>query len=194
MSEVRSSADDYVTNTRAPVNLRALRASAEAILKRFPFNEKRQVCLTHRAEIVDSSQKVYGGTGPLNHGSEFDFGVLNEDFHGTYLYDFFKGAQRRWKLGRTRLMLLPPRVCYPMHQDVSPYRYHIALQTNEYCFFTFADGKMFHVPADGHIYRLNGTRIHSAFNGGKTERIHIVFEITDLAQSWTVTQPNLEEP
>jgi len=35
----------------------------------------------------------------------------------------------------------------------------------------------YHIPADGHWYFTDTVQFHSAFNGGKEHRMHIVAEI-----------------
>jgi hypothetical protein len=66
-----------------------------------------------------------------------------------------------------------PGTSLPPHQD-SPekFRFHIPVKTNEQATFTI-DGNEVHIPADGWIYLVNTTYIHSTENAGDHERVHI---------------------
>jgi hypothetical protein len=66
-----------------------------------------------------------------------------------------------------------PGTNLPPHQD-SPekLRFHIPIETNEQATFTI-DGKKVHIPADGWIYLVNTTYLHSTTNNGCNTRSHI---------------------
>lgn len=55
-----------------------------------------------------------------------------------------------------------------------PHKIHVPLFTNEDCFF-FVDGRRVHMPL-GEAYEVNNNIMHSAVNGGATDRIHLIFE------------------
>lgn len=73
---------------------------------------------------------------------------------------------------RSRLMKLKPSACYSYHKDASE-RIHIPLITNENCFMIIED-ELFRYPADGSHYLINTTKMHTAINASKEDRIHIV--------------------
>lgn len=50
---------------------------------------------------------------------------------------------------------------------------HLAVSTNEFSMVCVL-GKLYHIPADGHLYALNASVPHHVFNFGTTERIHVV--------------------
>jgi photosystem II stability/assembly factor-like uncharacterized protein len=85
------------------------------------------------------------------------------------------------KLGRVRIMRLMPKRGLTVHRDTSV-RYHLVLKTNIDSFFGFRDflnkdgavAKCYHMPANGYFYKVDTTKFHFVYNGGKTERIHIV--------------------
>jgi hypothetical protein len=85
------------------------------------------------------------------------------------------------KLGRIRLMRLNPNQGLSVHRDNS-IRYHLVLETNQYAYIAQGHGysratlraSCFHIPSDGHFYKVDTTNEHFVYNGGKTERIHLV--------------------
>lgn len=75
-------------------------------------------------------------------------------------------------LARARLMRLEPRFCYTWHADPSP-RVHVPLITNPGALFIL-ENEAFHMPADGSFYVVDTRKNHTALNGGKEDRIHLV--------------------
>jgi len=139
-------------------------------------------------------------------GEKFQFSL--QTAHGqkgymhTYDIDMFKYPESEyidltipsdWELARvidenglcrTRLVNLPPLASYPYHVDCG-FRVHLAIKTNPSAFF-FEDGKLIHIPADGHAYLIDVTKLHSAWNGAFKEdtslnRIHLVGTVRDIA-------------
>ena len=94
------------------------------------------------------------------------------------------------KLCRFRIVSIKPYRTYPFHCD-EVVRYHFALQTTPDCLFFIAEGntdfsadkvQVYHVPADGHAYELNGRdNMHSAMNGStNVDRIHFIVSTVDV--------------
>lgn len=83
------------------------------------------------------------------------------------------------KFGRIRYMLLPEKTGLTVHTDTE-IRYHYVLETNPNAFFgervedTNLAAKCYHIPADGHFYRVDTTRPHFVYNGSREPRIHLV--------------------
>ena len=75
-------------------------------------------------------------------------------------------------LFRTRLLVLAPYQCYSYHTDPSQ-RIHIPLITNPQCFM-IVGYQVIWMPANGSSYLVNTTAAHTALNGSKTPRLHIV--------------------
>lgn len=83
------------------------------------------------------------------------------------------------KFGRIRYMRLMPKTGLSIHAD-DEQRYHFVLDTNPYALFgrytggpnTVAD--CYHIPMDGHFYKVDTTQHHFVFNGGWEPRIHLV--------------------
>ena len=103
---------------------------------------------------------------------DLSYRVISDEFRGTYFEEILRALP--FHFGRTRLMSIPPQKCYPVHADRTV-RYHLAIDTNPFAYIFFPVQKqMFHVPADGHLYRMDATYPHSAVNCGPFQRTHLV--------------------
>tara|TARA_B110000908_G_C10133631_1_gene393400 strand:+ start:63 stop:533 length:471 start_codon:yes stop_codon:yes gene_type:complete len=98
----------------------------------------------------------------------------NESEYCVPLFDipYINGIMKEHKLLRTRLMRMKPKTCYYWHND-STKRLHIPIVTHEHCFL-LVDGVQTHLPATGQAYVVDTTKMHTAFNASKIDRIHIV--------------------
>jgi len=66
-----------------------------------------------------------------------------------------------------------PGTRLPSHQDLpDKIRFHIPILTNPDAIFTI-EGKDIHIPADGWVYLVNTSRLHSTNNKGASDRVHI---------------------
>ena len=103
---------------------------------------------------------------------ERHFTELDELCRGTYIEEVYHTLP--YKIGRLRLMRVPSRRCYSIHQD-SSMRLHLPLVTNPGALMLFPDDdKIVHLPADGRVFLIDTTRRHSAMNGGMDDRYHLV--------------------
>jgi hypothetical protein len=75
-------------------------------------------------------------------------------------------------LVRTRIMRMKPKTCLYWHNDYTK-RLHIPVVTNPHCFL-IVDGEQMHLPATGKAYVIDTTKMHTALNASKQDRIHIV--------------------
>lgn len=136
--------------------------------------ETEQICLSHREEITDQKQKMSDGIGSLMNKNlnERDFCIFNEEFSGTYLEEVYRSIP--YNIGRLRIMKIKAHKCYSIHKDYTS-RIHLPLITNEHCYMVFPDDNfVYHMVADGHMYLTNTKIRHTAFNGGKQDRFHLV--------------------
>ena len=78
----------------------------------------------------------------------------------------------RYKIGRFRLMLVKPKVCYTWHRDLNQ-RLHVPVSTHENAYMMFKDLKAKHMP-HGSAYLTDTTEHHTAMNLGERNRIHLV--------------------
>jgi hypothetical protein len=179
-------------------NLEKLRSAAEVALRRFPFSaEYLQLALTHSAQATTPEQRAYDGLGSLydfeKHVYKRDpaeFVHFNPAFADLYFFEVYK-AVVAWSplhIGRVRLMLRRPSSCYSMHKDESE-RYHLAIQSNADCYVLFKDVGIYQIPADGNLYQLEGRWPHTAFNAGKDDRIHLVFDTIEWRYKRAESQP-----
>lgn len=144
--------------------------------------ENPQLCLTRRR---GSNDPLYEGAGTARYPDE-EFSILNDIFAGTEFERFHLLSPV--PLGRVRLMYLPPRQSYSFHKDTEP-RLHVAIVTNPAAFLMVDAGKSkmwrIHIPADGKVYNVDTTLMHTAINGGLQPRIHLVANILKRPSSAT---------
>lgn len=86
--------------------------------------------------------------------------------------------------GRVRYMRLMPKTGLTVHTDTEQ-RYHLVLTTHRFAMFGHVYeggeelGKVYHMPADGHFYKVDTTLGHFVYNGSMQERIHLVCSIAN---------------
>jgi len=98
-----------------------------------------------------------------------EYTVLNEVYEGTVFADAINDVNGV----RSRIMHMQPRTTYFVHQDKTP-RYHLALITNPNAYFIFPSlNEIVHIPADGYVYEVDTTILHSFVNCGP-DRTHLV--------------------
>tara|TARA_Y100000590_G_scaffold10188_1_gene12519 strand:+ start:1688 stop:2263 length:576 start_codon:yes stop_codon:yes gene_type:complete len=104
--------------------------------------------------------------------NENNYKEICEPFKNTYVEEVYNKIQSRWKIGRLRFLMKPPRSCLSWHRDPEK-RLHIPIITNPGCRMVIED-ESFHMPADGSLYITDNTKYHNFFNGGEIDRIHLV--------------------
>ena len=100
-----------------------------------------------------------------------------KDFEHTYFKEVYDELSKKYKLGRTRLLLKEPRSTLSWHRDPEP-RLHIPIYTNPGAIMV-VDKVAKHMPADGSVWVTNNTKYHNAFNGGEENRVHLVACVLD---------------
>ena len=76
-------------------------------------------------------------------------------------------------IGEARLLKLGSAESYTAHSDPDD-RLHLAIITNPYCYLQdLTSQTMYHVPVDGHIWRMDTGQIHVATNFGGRDRVHL---------------------
>ena len=103
---------------------------------------------------------------------ESKYTQLIPDFEKTYFKEVFETLQKRFKLGRVRLLLKEPRSTLSWHKDPEC-RLHVPIITNKGCSMVIENVAK-HLPADGKVWITNNTKYHNFFNGGEQARIHLV--------------------
>ena len=129
----------------------------------------------HHAVAVTSKP---GSADPLLDGTaaapaeEMDYRIINAEFRNTYIAEVL--THLPFPYGRTRLMTIPPQRCYPVHADTS-IRFHLAIETHPFAYLLFPEySKVFHIPDDGFLYRMDARHLHTAVNCGPFSRTHLV--------------------
>ncbi len=169
------------------VNLPRLLDEANQLISSVGFDKSaQQIGLTHTPSCA-AENRYFESVGSLYDYEkdkfafhERDFNVFNQDHQGSYFEWLYLNLP--FKVARMRLMRMPPKKCLSIHEDTGP-RYHIALKTNPFSYLFFPESKIsFQIPADGFLYEMDATQLHTAFNADLSEdRIHLVF--SDLEKS-----------
>ena len=94
------------------------------------------------------------------------------EFKDTYVEEVYNIINKRFKIGRVRFLMKPPRTCLSWHRDPEM-RLHIPIITNQGCKMVIED-QAFHMPANGSAYLTDNTKYHNFFNGSEIERVHLV--------------------
>ena len=109
--------------------------------------------------------------------NESAYTELVTEFKNTYFEEVYKTLSKKFKLGRTRILLKEPRSTLSWHRDPEA-RLHIPITTNPGCLMVI-DNIAKHLPADGSVWITNNTKYHNAFNGGEEDRVHLVACVLD---------------
>ena len=107
---------------------------------------------------------------------------LCPEFKGTYVEEVYNIVRSKFKIGRMRFLMKPPRSCLSWHRDPER-RLHIPIITNVGNIMVIED-TAFHMPSDGAAYITDNTKYHNFFNGSEVERVHLV---STLIEPKTIT-------
>jgi len=171
----RSSLDDPAPLVgRLGLNLSAprLRDEVDALLARHPmiFESTTQVALQMRPGSADPWYESCYQEKDI--APEHHYDTIIPELRGSYIAEALESFP--FPVYRARLLGLTPRTCYSVHRDATA-RYHIAIKTSEHALFIFADeDRVVRVPADGDAYFVDTREVHTAMNGGRELRIHLV--------------------
>ena len=103
---------------------------------------------------------------------EHKYTELCPEFKGTYVEEVYNHITNRFKLGRVRFLMKPPRSCLSWHRDPEP-RLHIPIITNKGNIMVI-ENEAYHMPADGDGYITSNDKYHNFFNGSEIDRVHLV--------------------
>lgn len=183
---------DFITKTKHTADIHLMKKDLDNLLLEYPWPREdihlklpgNQIGIRHRPgandQFLDASGGLYDKVSKTFIAKESDFSEFN-DLAGDYTKQVLEdlASKEGFKLGRIRYMKLMPKTGLSVHPDFEV-RYHFVFETNKYAYFgdSTVDGdikaKCYHVPADGHFYRIDTTREHFVFNGGWEPRIHLV--------------------
>jgi len=99
------------------------------------------------------------------------------EFKDTYVEEVYNLISSKFKLGRVRFLMKPPRSCLSWHRDPEM-RLHIPIITNEGCRMVIEDTS-FHMPSNGNGYITDNTKYHNFFNGSEFDRVHLVATVLE---------------
>ena len=99
------------------------------------------------------------------------------EFKDTYVEEVYNLISSKFKLGRVRFLMKPPRSCLSWHRDPEM-RLHIPIITNEGCRMVIEDTS-FHMPSNGNGYITDNTKYHNFFNGSEVDRVHLVATVLE---------------
>ena len=102
---------------------------------------------------------------------------LCPEFKDTYVEEVYNLITSKFKLGRVRFLMKPPRSCLSWHRDPEM-RLHIPIITNEGCRMIIEDTS-FHMPSNGNGYITDNTKYHNFFNGSEFDRVHLVATVLE---------------
>lgn len=147
----------------------------------YPAN---QLGLTHRPNTanpwIDAGGSLVDPKTGTVYGKESDFSVLNPQVpvYTKQILDQL-AMHEGVSFGRIRFMRLMPKTGLTIHAD-SEARYHLVYETNKGALFGHYTGedpevaKCYHIPADGHFYKVDTRLPHFVYNGGWEPRVHLV--------------------
>lgn len=149
---------------------------------------KNQIGLRHRANAEniwsDSVGSMYDYTTKSFKYTEADFNNWSVS-ENTYVRQQIEllSEKLNFKVGRVRFMKLLPHCGLSIHYD-NELRYHLVIDTNPKSYICVNNAvsnnnleivsQCYHIPKDNHWYKVNTKKIHWVYNGGETERIHLV--------------------
>lgn len=105
---------------------------------------------------------------------EENFTILCEGFKGSLFEDVYNEIIKKYQVGRIRIMKSLPKTCLTWHVDDTP-RIHYPLKTQSGCFMVIKNESKF--LELNKWYYTNTVLPHTAFNGSKEERIHLVVTV-----------------
>ena len=96
--------------------------------------------------------------------------TIKPEFLNTPLGDVLESLG---DIGEARLLKLESEEVYTAHTDPDD-RFHLIISTTPYAYIVDCENDvLFHLPANGYVYYMDTSIMHSAVNLGGTERIHL---------------------
>jgi len=137
------------------------------------YGQRRQTCLQRSNKSVVNPYTDGAGENRDKKDRiikvQSEYTVLNEVYGGTVFAEMIQDVGGE----RSRIMEMNAYTTYSVHKDNSP-RYHLALITNPNAYFIFPTlNQIMHIPADGYLYEVDTTILHSFANCGP-DRTHLV--------------------
>jgi len=176
----------FIVATNIYSNLDLIKSDVNDITNEASWEPYNQIGLNFRP---GSQNKWYDAVGSRFDKNNLCYGANEDEFtefniKSNYLYQELQNLKNKGniKFGRIRLMRLLPHRGLSVHKDTE-IRYHFVIETNKYSYLCETldendnlqvKANCFHLPADGQWYKIDTTKTHWVYNGGKTPRIHLV--------------------
>lgn len=125
------------------------------------------------AKIVNGQIKVLPRSVPLK---EEDFNTLCIGFKESLFEEVYNQLTKKYVVGRIRIMKSLPKTCLTWHVDNTP-RIHYPMKTQEGCIMVI-ENEAKHLEKNK-WYFTNTVLPHTAFNGSKDERLHLVVTVLE---------------
>ena len=175
----------FIEKLNLSIDLEQVRKDLNQILTYTSWGTSNQISLVHRPSIVNLEEKWKDGVGSLFQkgdrlSDETDFSVINElvpEYTKQLLYNLAK--DQAIDIGRSRFMNLLSHKGLSVHKDES-IRYHLVIKTHPTAYVGQSHignpiaAICYHLPADGHFYKVDTTVPHFVYNGSPENRIHLV--------------------
>jgi hypothetical protein len=176
---------NYITPTGIFHNHETIVKDCETIIQTASWADKNQILLNSRQ---NDKNPWHDGVGAVTNRLTGERLIFEQDFKiwntiPEYILKSLLDLKDKTKInfGRIRIMRLEPHRGLSVHKDLET-RYHYVLQTNKKCYFGFSQfddttkpaATCWHIPQDGQWYHVDTTKLHFVYNGGETDRIHIV--------------------
>ena len=148
--------------------------NSDEVLGAGTYGQRRQTCLQRSNKFVVNPYTDGAGENREKKDRiikvQSEYIILNEVYEGTVFADIIRDVNGE----RSRIMEMNAYTSYSVHKDQSP-RYHLALITNPNAYFIFPTlNEIMHIPADGYLYEVDTTILHSFVNCGPDDRTHLV--------------------
>jgi hypothetical protein len=173
----------YITKLNLAVDLDKVQTDLDNILNTGNWIPHNQIGIKHRPNADNIWKDAIGGLFSLTGerlANESDFSLWNWPVP-TYTQTVIEELEKleNFKTGRIRFMRQMPKTGLSIHFDFD-IRYHLVLDTNPGALFGFSTddveevAKCYHVPKDGHFYKIDTRHKHFVYNAGSEPRIHLV--------------------
>lgn len=162
----------------------------ESIILKTGWGDTNQIGLKKRNSIIgddwfDSTGRLYDRKTNTFRAKEEEFSLFNgiPDVLLEQLQLLEK--KENFVSGRIRIMKLMPKTGLTVHSDLET-RYHYVVKTNDKSYMCFNDidhsdsdcrAACYHIPQDQQWYFCDTTKTHWVYNGGDSDRIHIVVNV-----------------
>ena len=163
--------DTLVKRLNIEYDINTINKELERIYPLFKEHNVNQLSVTN-----NGSDDLLGANGRNEKGESLEktFKFVNGFFKNSFTEQVLNDLD--WNCGRVRYMLLGPKQLLSIHSDEDDYRYHLAFKTTPWCFIMYPFfEKIFRIPKNGYVYKVNTKEFHTAINGTlDNDRIHLV--------------------